>query len=580
MSKKVVVASGYFDPVHYGHLEYLQRSKKLGDTLIVIVNNDNQAALTKGRSFIPARERVKLIRAFACVDAAMEAVDQDRSVCKTLALLHPDIFANGGDQFNDMIPEADLCEELGITMMDCLGAKVMGASSWQIKGGVNRKISTLSRVSEKSCRKVPQEETGAVVKRAIEASGGVLLASRSMVFREMYNGRNVLAPNASAANADSRGYVPVERWIMSKTEAENPVCKEGEGVSLLLTDEGEVALNVACQDKGTEWQLFGPYSKHWPLTKVLDIGGVSYQPSFAKEGDEEVPPIPAHVHPGYAKNGVCCMKEGKLEAYFFPPVDETTVYAGKVVDADKVITRLGLRPEVTKEQVRAALDQFGQNDDLYGLMQVYPILPNTSWTIQPGMIHAPGPWPTFEIQRAQDDAHILAWKLGQPIQGGTKLLSKIWQSNFAKGLANADAVMDQAVHYKGSRDPKFKEKWFRDCDSVEQGEWGRRRRIFHHEFNGEGFEVLPGKSYQRPSGEEPYAALVWSGSGTVRAVSLDQNFAPIEIQALSTDNSEFLVTPGTAIEMTNTSTSHVLLIYTVLPIGTETFFVSPEDWKD
>jgi len=341
-----------------------------------------------------------------------------------------------------------------------------------------------------------------------------------------------------------------------------------------------VRLDTACNDKGVEWALFGPYSKHWPLTKVLDIGGVAYKPSFSKPGEEEVPPIPAHVHPGYAKNGVCCMRDGKLEAYFFPPVDDTTCYAGKVAEADKVITRLGLKPDVSREQVRAALDKFGQDDSLYHLMQVYSIEPNTSWTIQPGMIHAPGPWPTFEIQRPQDDAHILAWKLGQPIQGGAKLLSKIWQSNFAKNLNNADTVMRQAIHYEGSRDPKFKEKWFRPCAPVEEGAWGRRRRVFHHEFNGEGFEINPGESYERPGGEEPYAALVWSGSGTVCAVKEGSSFDPIEIQALSTNNSEFLVTPGTTIRMTNTS-SVVLLIYTVLPISsTESWFVSPEDWKD
>merc|ERR1719253_716644 len=132
---------------------------------------------------------------------------------------------------------------------------------------------------------------------------------------------------------------------MSKTQAENPVNVEGEGVSLILTEEGEVRLDVACKDKATEWMLFGPYAKHWPLTKVLDIGGVAYKPSFSKPGEEEVPPIPAHVHPGYAKNGVCCMRDGKLEAYFFPPIDDSTVYAGKVANPEKVITRLGLKPD-------------------------------------------------------------------------------------------------------------------------------------------------------------------------------------------------------------------------------------------
>lgn len=366
---------------------------------------------------------------------------------------------------------------------------------------------------------------------------------------------------------------------MSKSIAENPVEVKGEGVSLLLTPDGEVRLDEACKDGGTEWALFGPYSKHWPLTKVLDIGGEHWQPSFAPKGDLEVPPIPAHVHPGYAKNGVCCMRDGKLEAYFFPPIDDATVYAGKVEHPESVITRLGLKPECTKEEVRAALARFGVDDALYGLMKVYPVKPNTSWTIQPGMIHSPGPWPTFEIQRAQDDAHILAWKLGQPIRG-SKILSKMWTNNFRKGLKDADDVFNQTVHFEGSRDPKFEEKWFRPCDPVESASWGRRRRIFHHEFNGEGFEILPGESYTRSAGDEPYAALVWSGVGEVQALGKEPAYEPLDVAALTTNSSEFLVTPHTAVKMTNTSRSRTLFIYTVLPISqTESYFVSPEEWK-
>mmetsp|Transcript_105197 Transcript_105197/g.263491 ORF Transcript_105197/g.263491 Transcript_105197/m.263491 type:complete len:158 (-) Transcript_105197:39-512(-) len=133
MSQKVVVASGYFDPLHYGHIEFLQKSKDLGDKLIVIVNNDQQAALKKGKSFMPARERVRLVRSLACVDAAVESVDQDQSVCRTLRLLHPDVFTNGGDQKNDNIPEAQVCSELGIAMVDGLGQKIQ-SSSELVKG--------------------------------------------------------------------------------------------------------------------------------------------------------------------------------------------------------------------------------------------------------------------------------------------------------------------------------------------------------------------------------------------------------------------------------------------------------------
>merc|ERR1712150_377314 len=115
-----------------GHIEYLKNSKDLGDTLIVIVNNDRQAALKKGKPFMKAAERVKLVRSLECVDAALESMDEDRTVCKTLAALHPDIFANGGDQFNTNIPEASVCAELGIEMRDGLGGKIQ-SSSWLLK---------------------------------------------------------------------------------------------------------------------------------------------------------------------------------------------------------------------------------------------------------------------------------------------------------------------------------------------------------------------------------------------------------------------------------------------------------------
>ncbi len=107
MSETIVCASGYFNPIHYGHIEYLEKSKQLGDKLIVIVNSDKQSHLKKGASFMPEDERLKIVRSLRCVDAAVLSVDEDRTVCKTLSHLHPDIFTNGGDQNNDTIPEAD-----------------------------------------------------------------------------------------------------------------------------------------------------------------------------------------------------------------------------------------------------------------------------------------------------------------------------------------------------------------------------------------------------------------------------------------------------------------------------------------
>ena len=129
MSQTIVCASGYFSPLHYGHVEYLQKSKDLGSKLIVIVNSDKQSHLKKGSSFMPEDERLKIIRSIECVDAAIIAVDDDRTVCKTLKHIHPDIFTNGGDQTNDIIPERKVCEEMEIRLVDGLGDKVQ-SSSW------------------------------------------------------------------------------------------------------------------------------------------------------------------------------------------------------------------------------------------------------------------------------------------------------------------------------------------------------------------------------------------------------------------------------------------------------------------
>ena len=129
---KIVCVSGYFDPFHVGHLEYLEKSKKIGDYLFVIVNSDYQAKLKKKKSFMDQYERLKIIRSLKCVDAAIIAVDKDRTVRETLRIIKPDFFTNGGDQNNNTIPEIDICRELEIDLVDGLGDKIQ-SSSWLIK---------------------------------------------------------------------------------------------------------------------------------------------------------------------------------------------------------------------------------------------------------------------------------------------------------------------------------------------------------------------------------------------------------------------------------------------------------------
>ncbi|RLJ01875.1 MAG: hypothetical protein DRP10_02935 [Candidatus Aenigmatarchaeota archaeon] len=136
---KTVVASGYFDPLHIGHIRYLREAKKLGDKLIVILNNDKQAKLKKGRSFMPVNEREEILKSLEFVDEVVISKDEDLSVCKTLEMLKPDIFAKGGDRTIDNIPEKEICEKLGIKMVFGVGGEKVQSSSWLIANVKNSK---------------------------------------------------------------------------------------------------------------------------------------------------------------------------------------------------------------------------------------------------------------------------------------------------------------------------------------------------------------------------------------------------------------------------------------------------------
>ena len=125
---KIIATSGYFDPLHVGHLECLELAKELGDKLIVIVNSDHQAKLKKGKSFMKEKDRLKIVSALKCVDEVILSIDKDKSQCETLRLIKPDIFAKGGDRTNDEIPEARVCKEIGIQIIDGLGAKIRSSS--------------------------------------------------------------------------------------------------------------------------------------------------------------------------------------------------------------------------------------------------------------------------------------------------------------------------------------------------------------------------------------------------------------------------------------------------------------------
>lgn len=137
---KYAITSMYANPIHPGHIECLQLSKELVDFLWVIVNNDKQAELKRGtKSFQDENFRLSVIKAIRYVDHAIISIDSDPSVCKSIELVYnaiksanPEaeiIFTKGGDRFANEIPEKQICEKLGIQIIDGLGEKTHHSSN-------------------------------------------------------------------------------------------------------------------------------------------------------------------------------------------------------------------------------------------------------------------------------------------------------------------------------------------------------------------------------------------------------------------------------------------------------------------
>ncbi len=136
MKKKAIIVSGYFNPLHKGHIEYFHMAKSNGDVLFVIINSDFQRSLKGSKEFMLEDERLLIISELNVSDEVFISIDKDRTVSKTLEKIYNDYnkkyvlcFANGGDQDNSRIPEKTICDKMGIILIDGLGDKVQ-SSSW------------------------------------------------------------------------------------------------------------------------------------------------------------------------------------------------------------------------------------------------------------------------------------------------------------------------------------------------------------------------------------------------------------------------------------------------------------------
>lgn len=136
--KKVIITSGFFNPLHIGHIKLIEKAKALGDFLIVIVNNDKQVKIKGSVPFMPEQERIEIIKALRYADEVILSVDSDGTVAKSLRVVanrHPEcelFFAKGGDRNAGNIPESEreVCKKFNIKIINNVGGDKIQSSSW------------------------------------------------------------------------------------------------------------------------------------------------------------------------------------------------------------------------------------------------------------------------------------------------------------------------------------------------------------------------------------------------------------------------------------------------------------------
>ena len=136
---KIIIVSGYFNPLHTGHLDYIDNAKWVGDCLVAIVNNDRQVKLKGSTDFLPEEDRLRIVASLRNVDKAILSIDSDKTVVETLRTQYEHYsvdpfvdsitFCNGGDRTKGNSPEEEYCLGVGIkTLYNIGGSKTQSSS--------------------------------------------------------------------------------------------------------------------------------------------------------------------------------------------------------------------------------------------------------------------------------------------------------------------------------------------------------------------------------------------------------------------------------------------------------------------
>jgi len=143
---KTIIVSGFFNPLHGGHLDMIEAAAEMGDKLVVIVNNDVQQVIKKDKVILNEQNRMRLIKGLRVVDEAVLSIDQDPTIIKTLEMVAKEhageelVFANGGDRDSEKaVPETDVCRANNIEMVFGVGGTNKADSSTRINQALGHK---------------------------------------------------------------------------------------------------------------------------------------------------------------------------------------------------------------------------------------------------------------------------------------------------------------------------------------------------------------------------------------------------------------------------------------------------------
>ncbi|MEM2547214.1 MAG: adenylyltransferase/cytidyltransferase family protein [Candidatus Bathyarchaeia archaeon] len=136
IKERKILVSGFFDPLHRGHIAYLKEAKNLGGKLVVLVHRDECCIRKKGYCFMPLEDRMSVLKAIRYVDEVIVCGPNcDLTTCDALLKVKPAIFAKGGDRNPENMPQCELeiCKKPGIEIVYGMGGQKVQSSSWLVE---------------------------------------------------------------------------------------------------------------------------------------------------------------------------------------------------------------------------------------------------------------------------------------------------------------------------------------------------------------------------------------------------------------------------------------------------------------